>query len=191
MNISVKTKPLALAVAVSQVLLYQSVPAQAQSLEEVVVTARKRTETLMDAPVAVTAVSGQAMESQGISNMEQLSGKVPGLQIGRGAQTTNIRIRGVGSGINKGFEQSAGMYIDGIYQSRSRQFTQSLVDLQQVEVLRGPQGVLFGKNTVAGAIKVETANPVVGDEFNGSIKAAFEPEQSTCLLYTSPSPRDS
>ena len=85
---------------------------------------------------AVTAVSGQAMESQGISNMEQLSAKVPGLQIGRGAQTTNIRIRGVGSGINKGFEQSAGMYIDGIYQSRSRQFTQSLVDLQQVEVLR-------------------------------------------------------
>lgn len=179
MNISLKTKPLALAVAASQVLLYQSLPTHGQALEEVMVTARKRTETLMDAPVAVTAVSGQAMESQGISNMEQLSAKVPGLQIGRGAQTTNIRIRGVGSGINKGFEQSAGMYIDGIYQSRSRQFTQSLVDLQQVEVLRGPQGVLFGKNTVAGAIKVETANPVVGDEFNGSIKAAFEPEQST------------
>ena len=151
MNISLKTKPLALAVAASQVLLYQSLPTHGQALEEVMVTARKRTETLMDAPVAVTAVSGQAMESQGISNMEQLSAKVPGLQIGRGAQTTNIRIRGVGSGINKGFEQSAGMYIDGIYQSRSRQFTQSLVDLQQVEVLRGPQGVLFGKNTVAGA----------------------------------------
>ena len=69
MNISLKTKPLALAVAASQVLLYQSLPTHGQALEEVMVTARKRTETLMDAPVAVTAVSGQAMESQGISNM--------------------------------------------------------------------------------------------------------------------------
>ncbi len=100
MNISLKTKPLALAVAASQVLLYQSLPTHGQALEEVMVTARKRTETLMDAPVAVTAVSGQAMESQGISNMEQLSAKVPGLQIGRGAQTTNIRIRGVGGNVH-------------------------------------------------------------------------------------------
>lgn len=149
------------------------------TLEEVVVTARKRSESLMDAPVAVSAVSGEAMEKQGITGMEQLSAKVPGLQIGRGAQTSTVVIRGIGSGINKGFEQSAGMYVDGIYQSRSRQFTQSLVDLQQVEVLRGPQGVLFGKNTVAGAIKVETANPQVGEELNGSVTVAWEPEQST------------
>lgn len=119
------------------------------------------------------------MEKQGVTSMEQLSAKVPGLQVGRGAQTSNVVIRGVGSGINKGFEQSVGMYVDGIYQSRSRQFTQSMVDLQQVEVLRGPQGVLFGKNTVAGAIKVETSNPQVGEEFNGSITAAWEPEQDT------------
>jgi outer membrane receptor protein involved in Fe transport len=171
-------KPLALALAIPTVLVGIN-EAYAQTLEEVVVTARKRAETLMDAPVAVAAVTGAAIESQGVTNMEQLSAKVPGLQIGRGAQTTNIRIRGVGSGINQGFEQSAGMYIDGIYQPRSRQFTQSFVDLQQVEVLRGPQGTLFGKNTVAGAIKVETANPQVGDEFNGSIKGAWEPDQGT------------
>jgi iron complex outermembrane recepter protein len=152
---------------------------EAYTLEEVVVTARKRAESLMDAPVAVTAVSGEAMENQGITSMEQLSAKVPGLQIGRAAQTSNVVIRGIGSGINKGFEQSVGMYVDGIYQSRSRQFTQSMVDLQQVEVLRGPQGVLFGKNTVAGAIKVETANPQVDEEFNGSLTAAWEPEQDT------------
>lgn len=149
------------------------------ALEEVVVTARKRPESMMDAPVAVSAVSGEAMESQGVTSLEQLSAKVPGLQIGRAAQTSNVVIRGVGSGINKGFEQSVGMYVDGIYQSRSRQFTSSMVDLQQVEVLRGPQGVLFGKNTVAGAIKVETANPQAGEEFNGSVTAAWEPEQDT------------
>ena len=85
--------------------------------------------------------------------------QVPGLQVGRAAQTSAIYIRGIGSGINKGFEQSAGMYVDGVYQLRSRQFTASLVDLQRVEVLRGPQGILFGKNTIAGAIKVETASP--------------------------------
>lgn len=175
----IKVKPLVLAVAASQVLLYNPAPSFAQQLEEVVVTARKRTESLMDAPVAVAAVSGQAMEAQGITNMEQLSAKVPGLQIGRAAQTSNVAIRGVGSGINKGFEQSVGMYVDGIYQPRSRQFTQSMVDVAQVEVLRGPQGILFGKNTVAGAIKLETRSAEPGEEFNGSLSAAYEPEYDT------------
>ncbi|MBA36057.1 MAG: hypothetical protein CMI14_11620 [Oleispira sp.] len=173
---------LAAAVASATILMASPVTLHAENslaLEEVVVTARKRAESLMDAPVAVTAVSGEAMENQGVTSMEQLSAKVPGLQIGRAAKTSNVSIRGVGSGINQGFEQSVGMYVDGIYQSRSRQFTQSMVDLQQVEVLRGPQGVLFGKNTVAGAIKVETANPQAGEEFNGSVTAAWEPEQDT------------
>lgn len=174
-----KFKPLVLAVAASQVLLYNAVPVQGQMLEEVVVTARKRAESLMDAPVAVSAMTGDTMESQGITNMEQLSAKVPGLQIGRAAQTSNVTIRGVGSGINKGFEQSVGMYVDGIYQPRSRQFTQSMVDIQQVEVLRGPQGILFGKNTVAGAIKLETRSAEVGEEFNGSLAVAYEPEFNT------------
>ena len=84
----ISVKPLVLAVAASQVMLYNSAPSFGQQLEEVVITARKRTETLMDAPVAVTAVSGQAMESRGITNMEQLSSTVPGLSVGRGAQTS-------------------------------------------------------------------------------------------------------
>lgn len=149
------------------------------SLEEIVVTARKRSESLMDAPVAITAVSGEAMEKQGITNLEQLNAKVPGLQMGRGPAVPSIYIRGVGSGINKGFEQSVGLYIDGIYQSRSDQFTQSQFDLQQVEVLRGPQGTLFGKNTIAGAIKIESRNPEVGEEFGGSLAVAIEPKYGT------------
>lgn len=179
MKHTIKVKPLVLAVAASQVLLYHSIPSFGQQLEEVVVTARKRTESLMDAPVAVSSVSGQAMEAQGITSMEQLSASVPGLQIGRAAQTTNVAIRGVGSGINKGFEQSVGMYVDGIYQPRSRQFTQAMVDVERVEVLRGPQGILFGKNTVAGAIKLETRSAVPGDEFSGSASVAYEPEYDT------------
>lgn len=148
-------------------------------LEEVVVTARKRAESLMESPIAVSVVSGEAMSREGITNLEQLSAKVPGLQVGRTAITSGIFIRGIGSGMNSGFEQSAGMYLDGIYQSRSRQFTMSMVDLARVEVLRGPQSVLFGKNTVAGAIKVETNSPRTGDPFEGYVAADIEPEYGT------------
>lgn len=174
MNFTINKKALTLAVASAQLATFDTTVYAEPMLEEVVVTARKRAESLMDAPLSVTAVGGEAMDKQGITNMEQLSAKVPGLQIGRGAQTNSIFIRGVGSGVNKAFEQSAGMYVDGIYQSRGRQFTQSLVDLQQVEVLRGPQGTLFGKNTIAGAIKVETATTRPGDEFHGSVTLDHE-----------------
>ncbi|MCC6480199.1 MAG: TonB-dependent receptor [Sphingomonadaceae bacterium] len=145
-------------------------------LATIVVTARKRDETLTNAPVAVTAIGGEELDNQGVTGLEQLSAGVPGFQVGRAAQTSNVFIRGVGSGINKGFEQSVGMYVDGIYQPRSRQFTQSLFDLQQAEILRGPQGLLFGKNTVAGAVKVETANPEIGGGLEGYVGAAWEPE---------------
>ena len=152
---------------------------QALVLEEVLVTARKRTENLMDAPVAVTAVSGDSMDKLAITHLEQVSAKVPGLIIGRAPLTATVYIRGVGSGINQGFEQSVGMYVDDVYQARSFLFTQSMVDLQQVEVLRGPQGTLFGRNTVAGAIKLTTASPAVDEELNGSVTLAWEPEYDT------------
>ncbi|MFO7549757.1 MAG: TonB-dependent receptor [Haliea sp.] len=151
-------------------------------LEEVVVTARKKVETLQDSPVAVSVVSGTRMRETGITNLEQVSATVPGLQLGRGVQTSSIYIRGIGSGLNRGFEQSAGMYLDGIYQARSRQFTQSLVDLDRVEVLRGPQSLLFGKNTIAGAIKVESASPVIGGETEGSLTVDVEPEFNTARI---------
>lgn len=171
---------LALAVASAPFAALNALPAGAQPmLEEVIVTARKKTESLMDAPLSVTAVSGTSMDELGITDLGMLSTQVPGLTLGGGAQVDNIYIRGIGSGVNKGFEQSAGLYVDGIYQSRSRQFSMSMVDLQQVEVLRGPQSILFGKNTIAGAIKVETASPHVGDAFQGSVSADYEPTQDT------------
>ena len=180
MNTQFKIRTVAIAVAATQLGLIQAKPVSAQPmLEEVIVTARKRAESLMDAPLSVTAVSGRNMDDQGITNLAQLSSQVPGLNLGVTAQTTSIYIRGVGSGINKGFEQSAGMYVDGIYQARSRQFSMAMVDVQQVEVLRGPQSILFGKNTIAGAIKMESASPILGDGFNGSLTADFEPDQDT------------
>jgi len=148
-------------------------------LDEIVVTARKREEGLMQAPVAVTAVTGKAMDRVGATTLEQIATGVPGLQLGRAAQTTNVYIRGIGSGINKSFEQSVGMYIDGVYMPRSRMYSQAFLDLQQVEILRGPQGILFGKNTVAGAIKVESYTPRPGDDFTGYASFDYEPALNT------------
>lgn len=180
MQRNLKLNTVALAIATVYFGLLEAIPVNAApQLEEVVVTARKKPESLMDAPLSITAVSGRNMDDQGITNLAQLSSQVPGLSLGATAQTTSIYIRGVGSGINKGFEQSVGMYVDGVYQTRSRQFSLSMVDVQQVEVLRGPQSLLFGKNTIAGAIKVETAEPVIGDGFNGSITVDYEPDQAT------------
>jgi outer membrane receptor protein involved in Fe transport len=174
-----KTSKTTIAAVVAQYLLISPQIAYTQVLEEVLVTARKRTESLTDAPVAVSVVDGETLIREGITNLEQLSSQVPGLQLGRTTFTSSIYIRGIGSAMNAGFEQSAGMYVDGIYQPRSRQFTLSLVDLNRIEVLRGPQSLLFGKNTVAGAIKVETADPFPGEDFNGYLLADIEPEYGT------------
>jgi outer membrane receptor protein involved in Fe transport len=174
-----KMHKLIVATLAAQYLLTSPQIAYSQMLEEVLVTARKRTETLMDAPLAVSVVDGDTLNREGITNLEQLSSQVPGLQLGRAALSSSIYIRGIGSSTNVGFEQSAGMYVDGVYQIRSRQFTQSLVDLERIEILRGPQSLLFGKNTVAGAIKVESANPSTDEDFGGYVMADVEPEYNT------------
>lgn len=149
------------------------------TVDEVVVTARKRAETLETAPLSVAAVSGERLADQGVTNLEQLSASVPSVQIGRSLQTASINIRGIGSGGNRGFEQSVGMYIDGVYMARSRQYLQPMIDLERVEILRGPQGTLFGKNTVAGAINILTALPRPGAETAFDFTADAEPEFGT------------
>ncbi|PLW81589.1 TonB-dependent receptor [Kineobactrum sediminis] len=146
----------------------------AQLLEEVIVTAQKRAQSLQDVPISVSAIQGGKIQSAGIPNMQALSDYVPNLYIAAASVNTNIYMRGVGSGNNQGFEQSVGMYIDGVYMSRGRQYRAGFMDLERIEVLRGPQGTLFGKNTVAGAINIITASPTPGDEFSGSVSAAVE-----------------
>jgi len=147
---------------------------QAQMLEEIIVTAQKRAESLQDVPISVTAIQGDKLQSAGIANMSSLADNVPNLFISDAAVNTNIFMRGMGSGNNQAFEQSVGMYIDGVYMGRGRQYRSPFMDIERVEVLRGPQGTLFGKNTVAGAINVTTASPDAGEELNGSIAIAAE-----------------
>ena len=148
--------------------------ASAQQLEEVVVTAQKKVESLQDVPISVVAMQGEQIQQAGIQNMMQLSDYVPNLHIAIAPVNTNIYMRGVGSGNNQGFEQSVGMYVDGIYMGRGRQYRNAFLDLERVEILRGPQGTLFGRNTVAGAVSVITASPTIGEELNGAISVAAE-----------------
>ena len=147
---------------------------QAQQLEEVIVTAQKRAESLQDVPISVSAIQGEKIQDAGIQNMANLADYVPNLHIADAPVNTNIYMRGVGSGNNRGFEQSVGMYIDGVYMGRGRQYRAGFLDLERVEVLRGPQGTLFGRNTVAGAINITTASAAPGEELNGEIAASLE-----------------
>ena len=143
-------------------------------LEEVIVTAQLRKENLQDVPVSVNAVSGDKLLSSGIDKIEDLQSYVPNLTMSETGIGTNIYIRGIGSGINQGFEQSVGMYVDGVSYGRAQLSRAPFLDLQRVEVLRGPQNILFGKNSIAGAISMTTNRP--GDEFEGSVSALYEPE---------------
>lgn len=138
-------------------------------LEEVIVTARKREESLQETPVAVTAFSGERLTQLGLHDISDLSKVVPNVDMYSGNGTTgvgNVFIRGVGArntGVN--FDSGVGIYVDGVYVSRPDGAVLDNVDIQSVQVLRGPQGTLFGKNTTGGAILYSTNKP--NDEFEG------------------------
>ena len=155
--------------------------AYAAELEEVIVTAQKRAESLQEVPVSLTAISGTKIEEAGLHSFAEMSAYVPNLAITENAVNTIISMRGIGVGANQSFEQSVGVYVDGIHYGKSRQSRTALFDVQQVEVLRGPQGILFGKNTLAGAINVTTATPDADEEFGGKISGSKESFGGTTL----------
>jgi outer membrane receptor protein involved in Fe transport len=147
---------------------------ESATLEEIVVTAQKREESLQDVPLSVAAVSGDKLLAAGIVRLDDLKGYVPNFQMTETGIANNIYIRGIGSGLNQGFEQSVSMYADGIYRGRGHQSRLPFLDLQRVEVLRGPQPTLFGKNAVAGAVNLVSARP--GKEFESSVRAWYDTE---------------
>ena len=146
----------------------------AQSLEEIVVTAQKRAESLSEVPISISAVTGETLENRSIDSLATLSQSMPNVNIFEGAIDSTIQVRGVTTGNNKGFEQSVAMYFDGVPYGRAQLVRTPLVDLERVEVLRGPQPTIFGKNAIAGAISVISAKPT--DEFEGKISVSYESE---------------
>jgi iron complex outermembrane receptor protein len=141
-------------------------------LEEVLVTAQKRVESLQDVPIAISAVTGDYMRSNGVMNLENMAPSIPNLHIGQAFATDGMFIRGIGSGINFGFEQAVGQVIDGYFYGRSRFGRIGFLDIERVEVLKGPQGALIGKNTSGGAINITTAKPT--KNFEGWISSTYE-----------------
>lgn len=143
-------------------VLAQDADEEANTLDKITVTAQKREEALQDVPVVVTALSEQLLEDNGVRDIKDLQGLVPGLTVTSTqseAQTT-ARIRGVGTvGDNAGLESSVGVVIDGVYRPRNGVGFGDLGELERIEVLKGPQGTLFGKNTSAGVINVITKRP--------------------------------
>ena len=133
---------------------------QARAIEEIVVQARKREELLEDTPVSVTALSETALRESGVQRLDDIQILVPNLTFELFGNSTNIRIRGVGTSTTEiAFDPGVGVYVDGVYLPRSLGSLVDIVDVQQIEVLRGPQGTLFGKNTVGGAINITTVKP--------------------------------
>lgn len=145
------------------------------SLEEIIVTATKRSESLQDVPISIGVVGGETIEKYDIRDLTDLQGFVPGLNVTSTFGNWAVRIRGLGSGqTNLAFDSSVSIFKDGVYCGRSRCLEQGFLDVDRVEVARGPQGALFGKSTIAGAISVMSARPT--EEFEGFIRAAYEAE---------------
>ena len=140
----------------------------AVELGEVVVTARRRVESAQDVPVALSVIGAEALEQQGIYNVSQTTQVVPSLQIlSSNPRNTAVTIRGLGASYglaNDGLEQGVGVYVDQVYNARPAAATLDFVDIDRIEVLRGPQGTLFGKNTTAGALNITSRPPTFQPE---------------------------
>ena len=134
-----------------------------RQLNEVSVTARRRNEKIQSVPIAISVVRGAAIEDAGAFNVNRVKELIPTVQLySSNPRNTTLNIRGLGSTFgltNDGIDPGVGFYLDGVYYARPAATTLDFVDIEQIEVLRGPQGTLFGKNTTAGALNITTRKP--------------------------------
>jgi iron complex outermembrane receptor protein len=145
---------------------------KAPTIAEVIVTAQKRVEKLQDVPISMEVVSGARLDTFHQNDFHDIQNFVPNVFVESSAGDNVIYIRGFGSPpANFGFDQAVSLYEDGVYLGRSKQFETPFFDIERVEVLRGPQGALFGKNTPAGAVSIVTAGPT--STLQGGATAAY------------------
>jgi iron complex outermembrane receptor protein len=139
-------------------------------LSEVVVTARRRSETVQQVPIPISVIGGELIEDAGAFNVNRVKEIVPSVQLySSNPRNTGINIRGLGSPFgltNDGLDPGVGFYVDGVYYSRPAVATLDFIDVERIEVLRGPQGTLFGKNTTAGAFNITTRKPSFTPEYS-------------------------
>ena len=144
------------------------------AFEEITVTARKREESLQDVPISISVTSGAYLRDSGVKGLEELSQSLPAINISKGGASDQLYIRGIGSGFNAGFEQAVGTYLDGVYLGRSRNTRASFLDLDRLEVLKGPQTTFFGNSSIGGALSLWSRSP--GEGFGGFVTAMYTPE---------------
>jgi len=139
-------------------------------LEEVIVTARRRDESLQQVPIAITAFSESTLRAKGITDIHGLSALTPNVNLDQGSpfsgsnSVLSASIRGIGQDdFAFNLDPGVGVYVDGVYFARTVGANQSLLDVERIEILKGPQGTLFGRNTIGGAISIVTRTP--GSEF--------------------------
>jgi iron complex outermembrane receptor protein len=165
----------------------------ASSAEEegvIIVTARRREERLIDVPLSVTALTGESLAQQGIQDLTQIAQQVPNitLEVSRGTNTTlTAFIRGVGQQDPvAGFEAGVGLYVDDVYLNRPQAAVLDVYDVERIEVLRGPQGTLYGRNTIGGAIKYVTAK--LPDDTSVKIRGTYGSYDQADLIITASTP---
>ncbi len=164
-----------------QVTVAQDTGAQEdKGLEVIMVTAQKRVQNVKEVPISMTAVSQEKLLESNISTTEELSTYISNFSVSQSGQGFNVIMRGLGSGPNQGFEQTVGTFVDGIYRGRGHLMRSAFLDLERVEVLRGPQSALFGKNTTAGALNLTNAKPT--EDFQAYINTDYNFTYNTTSL---------
>jgi iron complex outermembrane receptor protein len=183
LNFAVSSAVLATMLAAAPANAQDVGPAVAAAEDDgiIVVTARKRDETLSDVPIAVTAIDGDTLTARGINSVREAAVLSPGLNINSdGSGRAFIAIRGVGVTLVQTVQPGVGLFIDGIYQPNTAYLNNPLLDVERIEVLRGPQGTLYGKNTLGGAINVITRAP--SDVFEARANGSYAGPDNSWLV---------
>jgi len=194
-KVGLQRSALAFAVAVASTSYTQlSLAQSATALEEVVVTARKRSENLQDVPMSISAFSGEQLRDAQIDNLVEIGRMSPNVQVNEtsGLQSGAIAVYMRGIGNNPGYDQGIGIYVDDVYLNRTGGALMDVFNVERIEILKGPQGNLYGRNTIGGAIKYITREPdeetrgnvevKVGDEAYRRLKGSFSGALSDTLF---------
>jgi iron complex outermembrane recepter protein len=147
-------------------------PARGRVIEEIIVTAQKREENVREVPISMSVLDSSFLTENSITDFKDIAEMVPNARIDNSGEFNDVRIRGFGSPLsNKAFEQSVGLVIDGVPYGRREYFLGPVFDVERIEVLRGPQGTLFGKNTTAGLFNIINKKPT--DEYTGYVQGEY------------------
>ncbi|MEN8721836.1 MAG: TonB-dependent receptor [Alphaproteobacteria bacterium] len=157
-----------------------------QRLDEIVVTAQKRAENVQDVPISVSVVTAERLKDSNMQDFEDVALATPNTNINMTPGYVQVGMRGLNAPINDGMEQSVGFYVDGIYYGKTAFLQDAFLDIGRVEMLKGPQGTLFGKNTIAGAIAVHTAQPAHEWMFDGTVSGGEFEDRAAQFMINAP-----